>query len=127
MQMLFQIIRRRVQQGLIEIALDESVGRNIKRVTKVPAMIDADARQTSAGEERITQMRRLRSFRVITDTFSVAARNAPQLRHNFGLENCRRQLTRRRIENHDHFSALAQLELDVSLQQWRNRFAEARK
>src|ERR1041384_2980529 len=79
-QMLLQFFSARMQQSLIEVALDESTRRNIERFTDVPSMIDTDAGKTCAGKERVTQVRRLRSFRVITDALSAAAGDALQLR-----------------------------------------------
>src|SRR2546425_3237369 len=111
-QMLLQIRGVGMQQSLIEITLDKSTRRNVERFANVPSMIDTDAGKLSASEERMTQVRGLRSFRVIADTLSVAAGNALQLRQNFGLEHCRRQLARGRIENHDDFGAIIKLQFN---------------
>src|SRR5437868_10169794 len=66
-EMLFQIVTRRVQQGLIEVALHKAAGRNIECCAYIPAMIDSDSSKAAIAEKRVAQMRRLRSFRIIAN------------------------------------------------------------
>src|ERR1051325_7127228 len=90
-EMLLQIRTVGLQQSLIEIALHKTVGRNIESFADVPAMIDADSGEIAAGEECITQMRRLRSLRIITDTRSILSCQLLKLRRHLGSEELRRK------------------------------------
>src|SRR5581483_6243595 len=60
-KVLLQVLARRVQQSLIEVTLNETVGRNIERVAEIPRVIDADT-QEFGSDKPVLQMGRLRSF-----------------------------------------------------------------
>jgi DNA-binding transcriptional regulator LsrR (DeoR family) len=67
-QALPEFMRFTKQQGLIEVALNKTLAEEIEGFTHIPTGINPYSGEPSVSEQRITQVSRLSTLRVITDS-----------------------------------------------------------